>query len=113
MSERNICPNGSTGCDFAENHEIALAGKVLRMIESYSRDHHTYPCPECLRNSIMAIAALLHIEAAKIGGENGKQDCTQGAHFVESFAETARERMASIMEASADFDGILEKRTLM
>ena len=42
---------------FAEKHELALAGKILRMIESYTKDNETYPCPKCLRNSIIAIAA--------------------------------------------------------
>ena len=66
MSEEDTCPNGRPDCDFAEKHELALAGKILRIIESYTKDNETYPCPKCLRNSMIAIAALLHLEAEKI-----------------------------------------------
>ena len=59
MSEEDTCPNGRADCDFAEKHELALAGKILRIIESYTKDNETYPCPKCLRNSMIAIAALL------------------------------------------------------
>ena len=99
MSEEDTCPNGRPDCDFAEKHELALAGKILRMIESYTKDNETYPCPKCLRNSMMAIAALLHLEAAKMD-ENGS-------------GEEARERILSVMDAVVDLDNLLSRRRLM
>ncbi len=113
MSEQETCPSGRSGCDFAETHELALAGKILRMIESYSQDNRTYPCPECLRNSIMAIAALLHLQTATEDRADPRQIHANGAVFAESFAEAARERMLTIMDAVTDFDTMLGKRQLM
>ncbi len=112
MSEEDTCPNGRQDCDFAEQHELALAGKILRMIEGYTKANETYPCPKCLRNSMMAIAALLHIEAAKMD-EDGAAQCSPDYGFVEGFAETARERILSVMDAVVDLDNLLGKRRLM
>ena len=112
MSEQDTCPSGRQDCDFAENHELALAGKILRMIESYTRDNETYPCPGCLRNSIMAIAALLHLEAAKMD-DNGCGHSSPEPGFVDTFTDAARERIVSVMDAVLDIDSILGKRRLM
>jgi hypothetical protein len=113
MNEELNCPNGSDGCDFAENHELALAGRILRMIEGYTQDNRTYPCPKCLRNSIMAIAALLHIEAEKEEMNGSKPGCVKDMDAVETFAEAARERIVSVMDAVVDIDAMLGKRRLM
>jgi len=112
MNEQETCPNGRQDCDFAENHELALAGKILRMIESYTKDNETYPCPGCLRNSIMAIAALLHLEAAKMD-DNGCGSRSPEPGFVDTFREAARERIVSVMDAIVDLDSMLGKRRLM
>jgi hypothetical protein len=112
MSEEDTCPNGRPDCDFAEKHELALAGKILRIIESYTKDNETYPCPKCLRNSMIAIAALLHLEAEKIDetdAEHASPDCG----FVETFTDAARERILSVMEAVVHIDSFLGKRKLM
>ena len=114
MCEDKACPNGHEDCDFPEKHELALAGKILRMIEKYSEENRTYPCPGCLRNSIMAIAALLHLEAAKADEEESAQiSQAMPAGFVETFAEAARERMLSIMESVAGLGGMPGKGRLM
>ncbi len=112
MCEESTCPNGRRDCDFAEQHELALAGKILRMIEGYTKANETYPCPKCLRNSMMAIAALLHIEAAKLD-EDGSERRSPELGFVEGFAEAARERIVSVMDAVVDLDTVLGKRRLM
>ncbi len=112
MSELNSCPNGRPDCDFAEKHELVLASKILRMIEGYSQETRTYPCPKCLRNSIMAIAALLHLEASKIDEDGSVGHLSKGTCFVDAFAETARERMHSII-GLVDFDSVHGKKQLM
>jgi hypothetical protein len=113
MRNQLSCPNGQHECDFEERHELALAGKILRMIEGYTKDHSTYPCPKCLRNSIMAIAALLHLEASKAAEQPCEEKRPGEAGFVDSFAEAARERILSVMDAVEDLDTMLGKRTLM
>ena len=112
MSEEETCPNGEISCDFAEKHELALAGGILRMIEAYTKNNETYPCPKCLRNSIMAVAALLHIEAEKMDG-NEPSHASPELGFVDAFADAARERMLSVMDAVVDLDGLLGRRRLM
>jgi hypothetical protein len=115
MNNDECCPNGRSECDFPENHELALAGSLLRMIENYTKEHRTYPCPKCLRNSMMAIAALLHLEALKI--EDTETPCERmkpgESGFVEGFAQAARERLLYVMDAMIDLDGGLAKRRLM
>ena len=112
MNEQDTCPSGRDDCDFAENHELALAGKILRMIEGYTRDNETYPCPACLRNSIMAIAALLHLEASKMDdGGCGRRSTEPG--FVDTFTDAARERILSVIDAVIDIDSLVGKRRLM
>ncbi len=113
MSKEESCPNGRSECDFEERHELALAGNILRMIENYSKNNQTYPCPKCLRNSIMAIAALLHLEAVKEDVLPCAEKRPGDASFVESFAEAARERIVSVMDTVADLDQMLGKRRLM
>ena len=113
MSEENGCPNGRFDCDFPERHELALAGRILRMIENYSEENRTYPCPGCLRNSIMAIAALLHLEAAKADDDgNERAASAPDSGFVDTFAETARERMLSIMESIIGTGSLPGKRLM-
>ena len=112
MSEEDTCPNGRPDCDFAEKHELALAGKILRIIESYTKDNETYPCPKCLRNSMIAIAALLHLEAEKID-ESDSEHTSADCGFVDTFADAARERILSVMEAVVHMDSLLGKRKLM
>ncbi|HWJ19759.1 MAG TPA: hypothetical protein VNR65_13630 [Geobacterales bacterium] len=82
------------------------------MIENYTQDNRTYPCPKCLRNSIMAIAALLHLEAAKTDEKGSGQNRPEGT-APEAFAEAARERMLSVMDAVVDLDTAPGKRRLM
>ena len=112
MSEQDTCPNGRRECDFAENHELALAGNILRMIGTYAKDNEAYACPKCLRNAIMALAALLHLEAAKMD----ETVCGRAASdpvFADAFAEAARERILSVMDGVVDADAFFGKRRLM
>lgn len=113
MSEQDNCPHGSPHCDFAEVHELALVRRLLQMIESYAQDNRTNPCPKCLRNLIMVIAALLHLEAARIDKAASGQNRPGGNTFAEAFVEAARERILSAMNAVADLDSALDRGRLM
>jgi hypothetical protein len=61
----------------------------------------------------MAIAALLHLEASKIDEKLAEERATHHTGFVDTFADAARERMLSVMDAVVDFDALLGKRRLM
>ncbi len=112
MSKEPNCPNGRQKCDFPEKHELAMAGSLLRMIENYAKENLIYPCPECLRNSMMAMAALLHIEAAKTGEAPSRQGPPIEHGFVESFAEVARDRILCVMDAVLERDLIAKQRIM-
>jgi hypothetical protein len=112
MSKDPSCPNGRPRCDFPEKHELALAGGLLRMIETYTKENRTYPCPKCLRNSIMAIAALLHLEASKAEEASFGEGKPIEPGFVESFAEAARERLLFVMDAVVDLDMTAKNRLM-
>jgi len=112
MSERKTCPNGRRECGFEEDDEFALAGNILGMIGNYTKGNEAYTCPTCLRNAMMALAALLHLEAAKMD-ETGCGQSLGELGFVDAFTEAARERMISVMDAFMDGNIVLGKRRLM
>jgi hypothetical protein len=101
MSELDRCQNGSEECEFDHKHELILVGELMRLIGDYGTRENIGPCPLCLRDTVLAIAALLHIEAARIG-----QTASAGAPLSvkdlgHTLAEAVRERLESIVEAKA------------
>jgi len=65
MIEEESCPGGADDCKFREKHELMLVEEIMRTIKQYNKDKEPDPCPACLRNTMLAVAALLHIQ---IGG---------------------------------------------
>ncbi len=66
MIDEESCPGGNIECDYSEMHELTLVEKIMRAIEQYNRDAHADPCPACLRDAMLAVAALLHLRAARM-----------------------------------------------
>ena len=66
MTDGESCPGGGAQCNYSEMHELALVEKVMREIEQYNKDRDTDPCPVCLRDAMLAVAALLHMEAGRL-----------------------------------------------
>jgi hypothetical protein len=98
MSEPDSCSSNNLGCDFGSEHKLALVEKIMRMIGRYNQDEAIEPCPMCLRDTMLDIAALLHHE--------GKTICTawnaiDAKSFDETFADAARERSKKVLEALA------------
>ena len=76
---------GKSGCD----HDLVLAAKVLSMIKQYHEDEDIAPEPLSLRNTMLAIAALLHLESLDADIKDAR----------ESFAQIARAQLDEIMQA--------------
>jgi hypothetical protein len=98
MSERDSCSSNNLRCDFGGEHKLALVQKITRMIERYNQDEAIEPCPTCLRDTMLDLAALLHHEAEKIYAARNAIDAKS---FDETFAEAARERSKKVLEALA------------
>jgi hypothetical protein len=99
MSDQMPCENGCPNCDFEDKHELSLVGEVLRTIERYSKKQGIRSCPSCLRDTMLSVAALLHLEAAKIGtAKTGK--LFSGKRLGDTFAKAARSRLETVRHAN-------------
>jgi hypothetical protein len=99
MTDGESCPGGGTGCDYSETHELTLVGTIMRTIEQYHKDVNADPCPVCLRDTMLAVAALLHLQAARIDGVNPRLGAD--GFFEEDFGEAARESLRAVAETAA------------
>ena len=100
MSNWNACPNGNENCDFSLIDELALTHKILGFIARVIRDEGIDPGPLFLRDTMITVAALLHLECEKIdtaqfGHANDRN------HANRAFAQAARERFKAVLEADA------------
>jgi hypothetical protein len=101
MSDDGSCPNGSQDCHFDLTHEVALTKAIMRVIGRYSEEEHINLCPVCLRDTMLAVAALLHLEAARLDPEKPGKPPVAGKRSEEAFAKAARERLKAVIEADA------------
>jgi hypothetical protein len=101
MTDDGSCPNGSPDCEFDLTHELALTEKIMRTIKRYQEDEDIKPCPACWRNTMLAVAGLLHLEAAKLDAEKSGKPRVGGKRLEERFAKAARERLKATIEADA------------
>lgn len=99
MTDGESCAGGGADCNYSEMHELALVEKVMQSIEQYNKDQDTDPCPVCLRDAMLSVAALLHMEAARLGAVPsfaGEPDA-----FEEEFGDAACEKLRTIAKATA------------
>jgi len=99
MSTEGSCPNGSPGCGFGGMNELALVEKIMQVIGSYDQDKRINPCPRCLRDTMLAVAGLLHLEAAKLDAAKQGKPPVKGKRFEDEFAKVARARLKAVAEA--------------
>ena len=100
LSNGGNCPNGSNNCDFKGVHALPLTKEIMGMIGRYRQDGHIDPCPLCLRDTMLAVAALLHLEAATVAGAKSGKPSVGGKRIIEEFTEAASERLEAVTEAS-------------
>ena len=82
--------------DFSLVHELTLVREIMTMIERHNRDHGIKASPGVIRDTLLAVAGLLHKEAVRL--EDQEADPTR---LQETFAEVARARIEQVLEASA------------
>ncbi len=75
-------------------HELNLVSEIISLIERYNGKHGITACPHDLRDTLLAVASLLHSEAAVLG--NGSDQ-----RLEESFVQRALECMAKAKWASS------------
>ncbi len=88
---------GVVDCDYSEVHELPLVQKIMRTMEQYNREQQAEPCPACLRDAMLAVAALLHLRASAAampayGGDGALE---------QEFIGKARERLRAVTETVA------------
>ena len=99
MTNQEPCEYGNPNCNFGCKHEQLLVGEIMRLIERYSKKKEVSPCPSCLRDTMLSVAALLHLEAAKSGtGKAGKP--RSGKHLGDAFAKAARNRLEIVRQTN-------------
>jgi hypothetical protein len=98
MSDQNPCANGSPDCDFDDKHELLLVGEVMRIIGRYSKNKEISPCPSCLRDTMLSVAALLHLEAAKAEAVKAQKP-RFGKRLGDTFANAARRHLETVRQA--------------
>jgi hypothetical protein len=70
--------------------------EIMRTIEHFNAGQNAVSCPECLRDTMLRVAALLHLQTGQVEspGEPEAQDAAE-------FAEAATGRLADVKEAAA------------
>ena len=100
MSEEHRCRNGNRECGFDDKHEQALACELMRAIEDYSNKENIDICPLCLRDTMLVIAALLHLEAARIvTGADRPHPLMR--NISNALAKAARKALEDVAQAKA------------
>ena len=94
MTERNRCSNGSCWCNFDSSIR-----RVEELMQAVGNHNEARPCPMCLRDSMLAAAALLHLEAFQITtsrSDNGNM----AEVLADMFASAASSKLREVMEIS-------------
>ncbi len=99
MSENEACPYHNEDCAFSDLQELALTGKIMEEIGRFGGEEQAAPCPHCLRDTMLTVAALLHLEGLKLSGANIAQ--IRGKAAKKQFVLAAGERLEAVIEAEA------------
>jgi hypothetical protein len=78
-------------------YDLILVQKILHTIGNYTKGAMS---PESLRDSILAVAAVLHIEAAELGASSSVKNGHKSS-LDEAFADFAREQLRAVRDATA------------
>jgi hypothetical protein len=103
MIEEESCPGGAENCKYREKHELMLVEEIMRAIEQYNKSKQTEPCPACLRDTMLAVAALLHVQS---GRTSVRAD--QAKRAEAEFGEAALGRLRDVIEAASSISNTLK-----
>src|SRR5262245_41810654 len=94
--------SGRTGQgDFGARGDYGLVLKIMHAIECYNRDEHIDPNPHSLRDTMLAVAALLHLEATKIDSMDQPGAAEDGEALRKTFTGAAWCQFDAIIAAAA------------
>jgi hypothetical protein len=98
MCDQSTCTGLS---DLSARSDYDLVLKIMQTVESHNRDQHVEPDPRSLRDTLLTVAALSHIEAIKM--ETGIQlaAAEYGKQLRDTFANAACSRLDAVVEAAA------------
>jgi hypothetical protein len=96
MIEKASCSGGAGDCKYREEHELMLVEEIMRAIEQYNRDKLADPCPVCLRDTMLAVAALLHIQSGRANDRTGHAERAEA-----EFGEAAVGRLRDVIDAAS------------
>jgi hypothetical protein len=77
------------------NLELSLVERVMRVIQEHHLEHEIELAPASLRDSMLAVAAMLHIEAAKSAERSSR--VSQALQLPQTFATTAEEQIRAVL----------------
>jgi hypothetical protein len=83
--------------DLSLNHELSLVREIMATIERFNSDQAISPAPGAIRDTLLAVAGLLHREAIRL--ESQKDDLRQ---LQETFGEVAQARIEYVLKASKE-----------
>jgi hypothetical protein len=96
-----MCDQSGRISDLNARSDCGLVLKIMRTVERFNRDEHINPDPRSLRDTMLAVAALLHIEAIKVDGGNQLAAAGDGEQLRETFASAACRQLDAVVEAAA------------
>ena len=86
-------------CDCDAREDPVLVAKIMGLIEQHHKEKHITGCPTCLRNTMLSVAALAHIESAmQLFVSAGIS--SSGQRLTKMFAEVAHERMEAMVDVA-------------
>ena len=97
MSKEDHNQNGN----FNDRRELALVEEIMRTIEQYGKDKQANLRPACLRDTMLAIAALLHLEAARVDSEDADRPRPRTKQLSDALAKAARTALEDVSSARA------------
>ena len=100
MREQKTYSNDSLHpCDCDAQDDPVLVAKIMGVIEQHHKEKHITACPTCLRNTMLSVAALAHLESAmQLFVSAGRS--SSGQRLTEMFAEVAHERMEAMVDVA-------------
>jgi hypothetical protein len=96
VTDQDRAPHGGGDGGADNRYDPKLAARILSAIADYNRDHETAPSPGPLRDTMLAVAALLHLDATRAAHAFPTYEAV-----FEAFADGARDQLRAVIEAKS------------
>src|SRR5215813_6550281 len=95
-----MCDRGGSTGDLSAHRDFGLVLKIMQTVERHNRNEHIFTDPLSLRDTMLAVAALLHMEALKMDGRDHLAAVAEVEELCETFAGAARCQLDAVVEAA-------------